>query len=110
MGEKQPRNLKKDEVKKVIESFIKLLQTIDVNDKPFVVSVSKNNIVTNSEIDVQELKQAFNIQEDSKMDFVRQLYINYGPRIIKNLYPDEEILNLPIISFEERGHNIQLRY
>jgi hypothetical protein len=108
--EQKPRNLKKNEAKQVIKGFIDIVKTIKINNKPFAVNVTTKAIITNPEISIEEIQDTLKIEEDTKLDFLRQLYIHTCPKIIKNLFPDENILNMPTISFEENGNSIQLHY
>ena len=103
---KKPRNLRKQEAKLVVDAFIQILKNIKINGKPFVTASSKNFVTTNPNITIEEIQTTFNVPDETKMEFVRQLYIHSGTKILKKLFPDEEILNLPIVSFEENGATI----
>jgi hypothetical protein len=63
---KKFRNLKKDEVKKLITAFIQMLKTIEVNGKPFIVSASTNFITTNPDISIEEMQDSLKIHDESK--------------------------------------------
>jgi len=104
------RNLKKDEAKQVILSFIDILKNISINNKNFVINATTKAIATNPKITIEELQHTLGIQETSKLDFVRQLYIRSGNKILNQLFPDDNILNLPVISFKANGESIALQY
>jgi len=104
------RNLKRQEAKQVILAFIDLLKTLSINNKGFVVNANTKAISTNPQITIEELQKTLGITENSKLDFIRQMYIRSGNDIVKNLFPDENILNLPVISFKANGESISLQY
>ncbi len=106
----KPRNLKSTEKKQVILGFLEILKNIKVNNKLLVVNATTTRINTNPEISIEEIRDAFKVQETTKVDFIRQLYIRSGLKILKELFPDEEILNLPILSFTEEGNSISLNF
>jgi hypothetical protein len=106
----RPRNLKRNEKKEVILSFIEILKNIKINNKPMVINATTRSIATNPQISIDEIQTTLGIKEESKLDFIRQLYIRSGQKILSNLFPDENILNMPVLSFEENGHNIKLNY
>jgi len=106
----QPRNLRKEEVRLVISGFTSILDNIVINSKKLITSSNNRGVVTNPEITVEEIQDVFQINESSKLDFIRQLYIRSGDKLLKKLFPDENILNLPIISFEENGLHISMKY
>jgi hypothetical protein len=108
--EKKFRNLKKDEKQETIKAFIAILKNIEINNKPFIVNSTTKSITTNPQITIEEIQKTLGIYEDTKMDFVRQLYIRSGTTILRQLFPEEDILNMPVLSFEENGHNIKLSY
>ena len=108
--EKQPRNLKRDEIKKVIQGFIEILKNITINQKPLVINATTRALAMNPQITLEEIQDTLGIRDNSKVDFVRQLYIRSGPKLLKKLFPEENILNMPVISFEENGNSIQLHY
>lgn len=104
------RNLKSDEKKKVILGFVEILKNIQVNNKPLVVQATSRNINTNPDISIEEIKDVFKVPENSKVDFIRQLYIRSGLKILKEVFPDEEIINIPTLSFTEEGNSISLNF
>jgi len=109
-GKEKYRNLKKEEQKQVISAFMDILKNIQVNNKPLVINATTRAITTNPKITIEEIQRTFNIRDKSKLDFIRQLYIRSGSKILGSLFPNENILNLPVISFEENGHSISLNY
>jgi len=108
--DKQPRNLKREEKKKVIIAFIDILKNIKINNKPMVINATSRAIATNPQIKMEEIQETLGVKESTKLDFIRQLYIRSGQKILDNLFPEENILNMPVLSFEENGHNIKLNY
>lgn len=106
----KPRNLKTAEKKEVILGFIEILQNVKVNNKPLITNATTSRINTNPDISIEEIRDAYKIQENTKVDFIRQLYIRSGLRILKELFPDEEIVNLPTLSFTEEGNSISLNF
>jgi len=104
------RNLKKPEAKLVILSFIDILKNISINNKNFVMNATSKMIATNPQISIQELQRTLGVNESSKLDFIRQLYIRSGNKILNQLFPEENILNLPVISFKANGESIALYY
>lgn len=106
----KPRNLRKNEVKVIIKGFTKILENIYINDKPIIVSATVNSITMNPEVPMEEIQQVFQIREKTKLDFIRQLYIRSGTKLIKELFPNDNILNIPMVSFEENGQAIMMRY
>ncbi len=109
-GRLKGRNLKKEEVKEFVTDFVKILKQITVNGKPLANSVSPKRIALNPDLSIEEMRQVLEVNDQSKLDFVRQLYIRGGQNIINRLFPDENIVNLPTISFTENGHAIELSY
>jgi len=107
---KKPRNLKKEEVKEVIRGFTKILENIQINSKPLVVHSTLQSITTNPQISLEEIQSTFGVKDETKLDFIRQLYIRSATKLLDQLFPDDNILNLPTISFEENGQAILLRY
>jgi uncharacterized membrane protein len=110
MSEIKYRNLKKDEQKQVIKAFIDLLKNLKINNKAFVINATTKAISTNPQISIDEIQKTYSLRDKTKLDFIRQLYIRSGNKIVKKLFPDEDILNLPVISFEENGNLITLNY
>ncbi len=108
--ERKFRNLKKDEAKKVILGFIDIIKNVSINNKPLVLNATSRAISTNPQITIEEIRKTLGVTDKTKLDFVRQLYIRSGDKIIKQLFPDENILNLPVLSFEENGSAITLNY
>jgi len=104
------RNLKPSEKKEVIVAFMKILKNVKINNKQFVINATPKSITTNPQISIEEIRKTFNVHDKTKLDFVRQLYIRSGTQILGSLFPEENILNLPVISFEENGHSITLNY
>jgi hypothetical protein len=104
------RNLKKDEQKKVISAFTDILKNIKINHKPLVVNATTKSIAMNPQISMEEMQKTLKINEKTKLDFIRQLYVRSGSKIISQLFPEEHILNLPVISFEENGNLINLNF
>jgi len=108
--DKKVRNLRKNENKKVIIAFLDYLKRIKINEKPLVLQTTANIINTNPDLSIEEIQQTLAIKDKTKLDFFRQLYIRGGHRVLKELFPDEEILNLPTVSFEETGNVIKMVY
>jgi len=104
------RNLKKDEAKQVILAFVEVIKNISINGKPFVVNANSRMIGTNPQISMEEIQKTLGIRDKTKLDFIRQLYVRSGNKIINQLFPDENILNLPVLSFESNGAAIALTY
>ncbi len=104
------RNLRKKEVPIFIKAFLTTVNGITVNGKPFANSVGPKMIGTNPDLTIEEIRQTLEISDGSKVDFLRQLYVRGGSSIISKLFPDEVIVNLPTISFEENGNAINLSY
>ncbi len=104
------RNLRKKEVPEFIKAFLTTVNGITVNGKPFANSVSPKMIGTNPDLTIEEIRQTLDIKDESKVDFLRQLYVRGGSSIVSKLFPDEVIVNLPTISFEENGNAINLSY
>jgi hypothetical protein len=67
-------------------------------------------IGTNPDLTIDEINATLGTNDASKVDFLRQLYIRGGSKIIKKMFPDEVIVNIPTISFEENGNAINLSY
>jgi hypothetical protein len=109
-AKKKFRNLKKEEIKLVINAFIDFLKDLEINNKKFIINSTPNMLTTNPKISIEEIQNTLKISESSKLDFVRQLYIRSGDKILRKLFPEENILNLPAVSFEENGLSIALRY
>ena len=108
--EKKPRNLKKNEIKPVIEGFINILKNITINQKPLVVNATTKTISLNPQITIEEIRDTLGIHDESKVDFIRQLYVRSGTKLLKQLFPEENILNMPVVSFEENGNSIRLHF
>jgi hypothetical protein len=108
--EKQARNLNREESKKVIVSFIDILKNISINSKPLVINATTRSISMNPNITIDEIQQTLQIKDSSKLDFIRQLYIRSGNKILKILFPEDNILNIPVLSFEANGEQISLNY
>jgi hypothetical protein len=106
----QGRNLRKDEVKQFIVEFVSTVREIRINGKPFANKATTKVIGTNPDLSIEEIQHALGVPDKTKVDFLRQLYIRGGSAIIKKLFPDENIVNIPIISFEETGNAINLSY
>ncbi len=104
------RNLRKPEVQEFIKEFLTLVNGIQINGKEFAVSVSPKTIGTNPDLSIDEIRQTLSITDESKVDFLRQLYVRGGSSIISRIFPDENIVNLPTISFEENGNAIGISY
>jgi len=109
-NEKKPRNLKRNEKNEVIRAFIEILKNITVNNKPLVINATSKIIATNPDVTIEEIQSTFGVTDKSKVDFIRQLYIRSGNKLLKQLFPDENILNMPVISFEENGNAVNLHY
>ncbi len=103
------RNLRKDEVKKVIRGFLDLIEPIEINNKKLVLHTSLNSITTNPELGIEEIRQVLKVKDKSKLDLFRQLYIRSGNNLLRELFEDD-ILNMPTVSFEEHGHVITLTH
>ncbi len=104
------RNLKKDEVKEFMKEFAVVVKGIVINGKPFATSANLKTIGTNPDLSIEEIQKVLEVHDKSKVDFLRQLYIRGGHSITNRLFPDEVIVNLPTISFEENGNAINLNY
>jgi hypothetical protein len=109
-GQPKFRNLKPNEKKQVILAFIEIIKNISINGKPFVVNATSKAIATNPQIPMEEIQKTLGVRDKTKLDFIRQLYIRSGNQIINQLFPDENILNLPVLSFESNGAAISLTY
>jgi len=108
--EKKARNLTREEVDDFMKEFARTIASIKINKKPFVVSANKKVFQTNPELPIEEIQKVLDVQDKSKMDFLRQLFIRGGQSIINKLWPDENIVNLPTVSFTEEGNTIKLSY
>ncbi len=106
----QGRNLKKEEVNEFIKEFIIVVKGITINGKPFANSISRKGIGLNPELTIEEMQKVLDINDKSKVDFIRQIYVRAGFSVIKRLFPDEVIVNLPTVSFQENGNEISLNY
>ncbi len=104
------RNLRKKEVQEFIKAFLATVNGITINGKKFANNVSTKAIGTNPDLSIEEMRKTLNIRDESKVDFLRQLYVRGGSSIISKLFPDENIVNLPTISFEENGNAINISY
>jgi hypothetical protein len=104
------RNLKKEEVKKFIIAFTQTVKAISINGKPFATKITPKLIGTNPDLSIEEINKTLNINDSSKVDFVRQLYVRGGSSLLKTIFPDEVIVNLPTVSFVEEGNAIYLNY
>ncbi len=104
------RNLKKEEVTIFVKEFLATVNGVKINGKPFANSISLKIIGTNPDLTIEEIQKTLKIQDSSKVDFLRQLYIRGGSSIISRLFPDENIVNLPTISFTENGNAIGLSF
>ncbi len=104
------RNLKKAEVLEFIREFIVVVKGITINGKSFANSGTPKVIGTNPDLSIEEIRAVLEVNDKTKVDFLRQLYIRGGQSIINRLFPDENIINLPTISFEELGNAINLSY
>ncbi len=106
----RPRNLRREEIKQVILAFAEIIRNIKINEKPFALNVTSKMIAMNPNITMDELQKTLSIKEKNKLDFIRQLYIRSGNNTLKKLFPDDNILNLPVISFSLNGESISLNY
>ncbi len=104
------RNLKKDEVKQFIIEFTRSVREIKVNGKPFANKTTPKVIGTNPDLSMEEIRHTLGIDDKTKVDFLRQLYIRGGSALLKKVFPGENIVNIPTISFEENGNAINLSY
>ncbi len=104
------RNMKKPEVQEFIKAFLTTVNGIKINGKKFAISVSPKAIGTNPDLSIEEMRSTLGINDKTKVDFLRQLYVRGGSSIITKLFPDENIVNLPTISFEETGNAINISY
>jgi hypothetical protein len=104
------RNLKKEEVKDFIIAFTQTVKAITINGKPFANKVTPKVIGTNPDLTVEEINKTLNIDDSSKVDFVRQLYVRGGSSLLRTVFPEEVIVNLPTVSFTEEGNAIYLSY
>jgi len=110
-GDRRPdRNLKRDEKKLVILAFIDILKNINLNSKPLIAAATSRAITMNPKVTVEEIQKTLGVTDSSKLDFIRQLYIRSGNSILKQLFPDENILNIPTVSFSQQGESISLNY
>jgi hypothetical protein len=67
-------------------------------------------ISLNPDISIEEIQKTLKVQDKTRMDFIRQLYIRSGDKILKELFPEDNILNIPVMSFEENGHAVKLNF
>jgi len=104
------RNLKKDEVQTFIKEFLATVNGVNINGKKFANSVSLKSIGTNPDLSIEEIQKTLGVNDKSKIDFLRQLYIRGGSSIISRVFPDENIVNLPTISFAENGNAIDISF
>ena len=104
------RNLKREEAKKVILAFIEIIKNIKINGKSLAINATSRAIALNPKVDIEEIRRTLGLQDRTKLDFIRQLYIRSGNKIIKQLFPGENILNIPVLSFEANGESIVLNY
>ncbi len=104
------RNMRKEEVQEFIKEFIVVTKGIKINGKPFATSITPKTIGTNPDLTIEEMRRVLDVNDESKVDFLRQIYIRGGQSIINRLFPDENIVNLPTVSFEEVGNAINLSY
>ncbi len=104
------RNLKKKEVVEFIKAFVTTVNGITINGKKFANRVSTKAIGTNPDLTIEEIRSTLGVNDANKVDFLRQLYVRGGSSIITKLFPNELIVNLPTISFEERGDAINISY
>ncbi len=104
------RNLKKKEVQEFIKEFLATVNGITVNGKPFAVSISLKAIGTNPDLSIEEIRKTLDVNDETKVDFLRQLYVRGGSGIISRIFPDENIVNIPTISFSETGNAISISY
>jgi len=107
---KKGRNLKKDEVKKLIQEFVKIVSGIKINKKLFAIEANSRLVKTNPDLTIEEIQKVLKVDDKSKVDFLRQLYIRGGQSILNKLFPNETIVNLPTVSFIEEGNAIKLSY
>ena len=105
-----PRNLRTPEKKEVVLAFLEILKNININSKPLIINSTSRGITTNPNITIDEIQKTLTIKDASKLDFIRQLYIRSGNGIIKQLFPDDNILNIPVVSFTVNGESISLNY
>jgi len=106
----KPRNLRKEEKKMVIQAFLDIIKNIQINNKPFITNVTTKMISLNPQITVEEIQRTIGVNDKTKLDFIRQLYIRSGSKILKELFPNDNILNIPVLSFEENGQAIKLNF
>ncbi len=104
------RNMKKAEVQLFVTEFANTIKGIKINGKSFANTANSKVIGTNPDLTIEEIRKVLEVNDQSKVDFLRQLYIRGGQSIINRLFPDENIVNLPTISFEEVGNAINLSY
>jgi hypothetical protein len=108
--DKKERNLKREEIEEFMKEFAKIISGIKINGKFFAKSANAKVINTNPDLSIEEIRATLKIEDKSKVEFLRQLYVRGGQSIIKRLFPDENIVNLPTISFMEEGNSIKLNY
>lgn len=106
----QSRNLKREETKQVILAFIEIIKNIKINGKPLVINATSRSIATNPQVTIQEIQRTLGLKDKTKLDFIRQLYIRSGNKILLQLFPEENILNIPVLSFEANGESVSLSY
>ncbi len=104
------RNLKKAEVLEFVKEFVKITKGIKIHGKPFALSGNSKMIGTNPDLTIEEIQKVLDVNDKSKVDFIRQLYIRGGSSILTKLWPDDNIVNLPTISFEQVGEAINLSF
>jgi hypothetical protein len=106
----KPRNLKKEEIKEVIKGFLDILKNININNKPLITRATTKSITMNPELSIEEIQSTFKVKDKTKLDFIRQLYIRSGNKLLKQLFPTENILNMPMVSFSETGPTISIHF
>lgn len=103
------RNLTKDETKEVINAFFNFLKSIKINNKNLILNITQNQLVMNQNINMDEIYENFKIKENNIEDIISKLYLYKMHEIIKELIQDD-ILNIPIISFSQSGNIIKVNY
>jgi hypothetical protein len=106
----QGRNLKREEVILFIKEFLKIIQNIKINGKPFALQANIKSIQTNQDLTIEEIRSVLKVSDKDKVEFLNQLYIRGGLNIISRLFPEENIVNIPTIAFEQVGNTIKINF
>ena len=102
------RNLTSAEQIKAITAFTKSLESISIGTKQLVVASDSKTIAINPELTIDEIQAKTGAKEDL-LGFIRQLYIRTISSVVKKTI-DDDIANLPTVSFTINGNMIMLNY